>query len=150
MAHPDPNLGDVRGRPYTERRRLMLELLEHVPPPIQAVPATDDRETALIWFEVLQQQGIEGIVAKGASSTYRGGQRLWEKVRHSETVDAPVPASPASPASRASPELRPAPATSSSGFLTDASRVSTADSAAFRAGRSLPSGNRPGRRSPYA
>ncbi|MFF4392774.1 ATP-dependent DNA ligase [Streptomyces sp. NPDC001552] len=90
MAHPDPNLGDVRGRPYTERRRLMLELLEHVPPPIQAVPATDHRETAPIWFEMLQQQGIEGIVAKGASSTYRGGQRLWEKVRHSETVDAPV------------------------------------------------------------
>ncbi|MFI1652108.1 hypothetical protein ACH4XT_34985 [Streptomyces avidinii] len=90
IAHPDPNLGDVRGRPYTERRRLMLELLEHVAPPIQAVPATEDRETALIWFEVLQQQGIEGIVAKRASSTYRGGQRLWEKVRHSETVDAPV------------------------------------------------------------
>ncbi|MFJ5026092.1 ATP-dependent DNA ligase [Streptomyces goshikiensis] len=90
LAHPDPALGDVRGRSYVERRRLMLALLEHVGPPIQAVPATDDRETALIWYQALQEQGIEGIVAKRGASPYRGGQRLWEKVRHSETVDADV------------------------------------------------------------
>ncbi|MEU9237124.1 ATP-dependent DNA ligase [Streptomyces subrutilus] len=69
LAHPD--LGDVRGRPYTERRRLLLELLEDVGPPIQAVPATDDREVALVWYEVLQEQAIEGIVAKRGLSPYR-------------------------------------------------------------------------------
>ncbi|MFE9222316.1 hypothetical protein ACFYN3_39205 [Streptomyces lavendulae] len=90
IAHPDPRLGDVRGRPYVERRRLLLELLEDVGPPLQPVPATDDREIAMTWYQVLQDQGIEGVVAKRGISTYRGGQRLWEKLRHSETVDADV------------------------------------------------------------
>ncbi|MEV0990940.1 ATP-dependent DNA ligase [Streptomyces sp. NPDC049949] len=86
LAHPD--LGDVRGRPYVERRGLLLELLEGVGPPIQAVPATDDRDVALVWYEVLKEQGIEGIVGKRADSPYRGGRRIWQKVRHSEVVDA--------------------------------------------------------------
>lgn len=88
LVHPD--LGTVTGRPYAERRRLLLELLEDVGPPIQPVPATDDRDTALVWYEVLQEQGIEGLVAKRALSPYRGGQRIWQKVRHSEVVDAEV------------------------------------------------------------
>ncbi|MFF1359641.1 hypothetical protein [Streptomyces sp. NPDC058297] len=33
LAHPE--LGDVRSRPYTERRALLLDLLHDVPPPIQ-------------------------------------------------------------------------------------------------------------------
>ncbi|MET9852187.1 DNA ligase [Streptomyces sp. NPDC006450] len=88
LAHPV--LGDVRGRPYAERRRLLLEVLEEVGPPIQAVPATDDRDTALVWYESLQEQGIEGLVAKRAVSPYRGGQRIWQKIRHTQTVDADV------------------------------------------------------------
>ncbi|MFG2394800.1 hypothetical protein ACGFYF_38870 [Streptomyces lavendulae] len=54
IAHPDPSLGDVRGRPYVERRRLLLELLEDVGPPLQPVPATDDREVAMTCYQVLQ------------------------------------------------------------------------------------------------
>ncbi len=88
LAHPE--WGDVRARPYLERRGLLLGLLEGVGPPIQAVPATDDVEVARAWFEHLQAQGVEGIVAKRASSPYRASGRVWSKVRHSETVDAPV------------------------------------------------------------
>ncbi|MGP3771816.1 ATP-dependent DNA ligase [Streptomyces sp. SDT5-1] len=80
---------DLRGRPYTERRAALLNVLVDVPPPIQAVPATDDVTVARVWFEQLQAQGIEGIVAKRASSPYRAGH-IWKKVRHSETVDAHV------------------------------------------------------------
>ncbi len=29
-------------------------------------------------------------MAKRALSPYRGGQRIWQKIRHSETVDVPV------------------------------------------------------------
>lgn len=87
IAHPE--LGDVRGRPYVERRRLMLELLEDVGPPIQPVPATDDRETALIWYEVLQDQGIEGLVAKrGTSRTVVGKARGPPTAQTSASVDA--------------------------------------------------------------
>lgn len=83
LAHPE--LGDVRGRPYTERRALLLDLLHDVPPPIQAVPATDDPEVAPDWYDTLQGQGIEGVVCKRALPPYRAG-RIWKKVRHSDTV----------------------------------------------------------------
>lgn len=80
---------DLRARPYLERRAALLQVLEEVGPPIQAVPATDDPETARIWFDSLVDQGIEGVVAKRAGGVYRPG-RIWKKVRHSETVDADV------------------------------------------------------------
>lgn len=84
-----PTQGDVRSRTYSERRALLLDVLADVPPPLQAVPATDDPTVAQVWYDTLQEQGIEGIVAKRASSTYRAG-RIWQKVRHAETVDAEV------------------------------------------------------------
>ncbi|MER5888899.1 hypothetical protein ABT160_34160 [Streptomyces sp. NPDC001941] len=87
LAHPVH--GDVRPRPYTERRALLLDVLSGLGPPIQPVPATDDRETALVWYENLLDQGIEGVVAKRGSGAYRAG-RIWQKVRHAETVDAAV------------------------------------------------------------
>ncbi len=43
----------------------------------------------MTWYEALQEQGLEGIVAKRGSSLYRPG-RIWQKIRHSETVDAEV------------------------------------------------------------
>ncbi|MFI9781383.1 hypothetical protein ACIHCV_43430 [Streptomyces sp. NPDC051956] len=48
---------DVRGHPYIERRDLLLDLLHDVPPPIQAVPATDDPEVAQLWYDTLRDQG---------------------------------------------------------------------------------------------
>ncbi|MEV3926441.1 MULTISPECIES: ATP-dependent DNA ligase [Actinomycetes] len=87
LAHPE--LGDIRARPYTERRSLLLQLLEDIGPPIQAVPATDDIEVARAWYDHLQEQGVEGVVAKRATAPYRAG-RIWMKVRHSDTVDAEV------------------------------------------------------------
>ncbi|MFB6717030.1 hypothetical protein ACFCZY_37090 [Streptomyces sp. NPDC056237] len=82
IQHPDPAIGDLRSRPYTERRAYMLELLADLGPPTQAVPATDDREVALHWYEALQEQGIEGIVAKRAGASYRAGRHGWVKVRN--------------------------------------------------------------------
>ncbi|MGA4867171.1 DNA ligase [Streptomyces lavendulocolor] len=90
LHHPDPELGDVRPRPYVERRRVLLDLLADVPPPIQVVPATDDYDTAVLWIEALEPQGIEGVVAKPGRSAYRGGDRIWQKVRHTEVVDVAV------------------------------------------------------------
>lgn len=85
--------GDVRARPYTERRGLLLEVLESLsrPSPIQVVSATDDREVAQAWCDTLQDTGVEGVVAKPAGSPYRAGRSSsWRKVRHAETVDADV------------------------------------------------------------
>ncbi|MEV5854605.1 ATP-dependent DNA ligase [Streptomyces anulatus] len=85
-----PQLGQTTQLPYTERRASLLDLLHDIPPPIQAVPATDDRTVAVAWYEGLQEQGIEGIVAKKGSASYPAGRRDWIKVRHAETEDALV------------------------------------------------------------
>ncbi|WP_228994364.1 DNA ligase [Streptomyces sp. DH8] len=85
LQHPVE--GDVRGRPYTERRALLVDLLAAVGPPIQAVPTTDDYEVARAWYESLTAQGVEGLVAKRGSAGYPGGRRGWVKVRHAETED---------------------------------------------------------------
>ncbi|MFE3033074.1 DNA ligase [Streptomyces canus] len=85
--------GDVRGRPYTERRAMLLDVLAGLPSPssIQAVSATDDPEVARAWYDSLQPTGVEGVVAKLATSPYRAGRSSsWKKVRHAETVDAEV------------------------------------------------------------
>ncbi|WP_309029328.1 ATP-dependent DNA ligase [Streptomyces alfalfae] len=82
---------DLRRHPYVERRAALLDVLASQPPPIQAVPATDDPGIARAWIEQLAGQGIEGVVAKRAESPYRAGRSpAWRKLRHSETVDAQV------------------------------------------------------------
>lgn len=51
--------GDVRPRPYSERRAALLNLLTELPTntPIQAVSATTDRDTALTWYNALHNRG---------------------------------------------------------------------------------------------
>ncbi|WP_306324126.1 MULTISPECIES: DNA ligase [unclassified Streptomyces] len=88
---------DLRGLPYVDRRARLLDVLEGTGPPIQAVPATDEVDVAETWLRVLPEQGIEGVVAKRASSPYRAG-RIWSKTRVSDTVDAEVLGYTGSPA----------------------------------------------------
>ncbi|MFI0242987.1 hypothetical protein [Streptomyces sp. NPDC016845] len=80
---------DLRGRPYLERRTALQDVLEPLGPPLQAVPATDDIDIARVWFDVLPEQGVEGIVAKRTTGLYRP-DGSWRKVRHSEPVHAVV------------------------------------------------------------
>ncbi|WP_353962590.1 DNA ligase [Streptomyces sp. NBC_00378] len=90
LQHPDPAIGDCRSRPYTERSAFLLQLLSDVGPPIQAVPASDDRDVAMLWYDTLREQGIEGIVCKRGGAGYPSGRRGWAKVRHTDTADALV------------------------------------------------------------
>ncbi|MFJ4710645.1 ATP-dependent DNA ligase [Streptomyces sp. NPDC088785] len=82
--------GDLRGLPYRERRSRLVGVLGPLGPPLQAVPATTDRATALDWYEALVATGVEGLVAKRVDGPYRGGRRSWLKLRHSDTKDAVV------------------------------------------------------------
>ncbi|MFE1953546.1 ATP-dependent DNA ligase [Streptomyces sp. NPDC059524] len=82
--------GDLRRRPYAERRARLVGMLGPLGPPLQAVPSTTDRETALTWYETLPERGIEGLVAKRVGDPYPGGRRGWLKLRHSDTRDAVV------------------------------------------------------------
>ncbi|MFC8260194.1 DUF6193 family natural product biosynthesis protein [Streptomyces sp. NPDC057291] len=70
----------VLGFATTTRPRLAtvgpcLSALAEVGPPIQPVPATDDRDVAEHWYETLQAQGLEGVVAKRGTAAYPSGHR---------------------------------------------------------------------------
>jgi len=74
---------DLRTRPYLERRERLLELVGILGPPIQPVPATTSRVTALDWWERWTPEvGIEGLMVKHLDGAYRGGARDWRKYKH--------------------------------------------------------------------
>lgn len=82
---------DVRELPLAQRWELLTAALEEAGPQVQRVLATTDREQALIWYEALVGQGVEGLVCKGLASRYRPRDaKSWVKVRHSDTRDAAV------------------------------------------------------------
>ncbi|MFE6159570.1 ATP-dependent DNA ligase [Streptomyces sp. NPDC056486] len=81
---------DCRALPYEERRARLVRILGPLGPPLQPVPMTTDRETALTWYETLPATGIEGLVIKRLDGAYRGAARAWLKLRHSDTRDAVV------------------------------------------------------------
>ncbi|AKN68712.1 hypothetical protein QR97_01840 [Streptomyces sp. PBH53] len=90
LHHPEH--GDTRGWSYVRRRQLLEQLLEEygIVPPIQAVPSTTNATLAARWYDTLQALGVEGLMIKAGSSTYKGGSRQWRKLRHAETVDAAI------------------------------------------------------------
>ncbi|MFE2500160.1 DNA ligase [Streptomyces scopuliridis] len=87
LAHPEA--GDLRPRPYTERRQVLLDVLAGVGPPIEPVWSTTDPGEALLWYEALEGTGVEGLVAKPLRSAYKAG-RIWSKIRHADTVETIV------------------------------------------------------------
>ncbi|MFI0020069.1 ATP-dependent DNA ligase [Streptomyces griseus] len=90
LAHPDHGGDALAARPYTERRTVLEDVLQDVGPPLQPVLATSNRDTALEWYETLQPQGVEGIVAKPDTAYPFGGRSVWRKIRHADTTDAKV------------------------------------------------------------
>ena len=55
---------------------------------MQLSPITDDFDTAKKWQVDYAGTGIEGLVAKGAATTYRGGFRGWQKFKQRTTEEA--------------------------------------------------------------
>ncbi len=78
---------DLSRRPFTERRAA-LETLD-LPAPVQLSPVYPDGD--LIWAAT-RAQGLEGVVAKRATSTYQPGRRSgdWLKAVHHTTRTALV------------------------------------------------------------
>jgi len=61
------------------------DLAQQWRPPLQASPFTEDRAEALEWMQALAPMGIEGVLAKRATSRYTRGAE-WLKVRFRETM----------------------------------------------------------------
>jgi bifunctional non-homologous end joining protein LigD len=79
---------DLRGAPLEERRRA-LESLELPPNMLRSDAVLGDGHTL---FEAARQHGLEGIIAKRATSPYRPGIRSadWQKIKVRKRLEAVV------------------------------------------------------------
>ena len=85
-------LGDrsLLDAPLSERRRLLEEALASPAPSIHLTPGTFDRQLAADWFSRFEGAGLDGVMAKGAESTYQPNKRAALKVKHLRTADCVV------------------------------------------------------------
>jgi len=81
---------DLRERPYTERRALLVDALADARPPVHLTPATDDVTVAAQWFDRFEGAGLDGVVAKRVDVAYRENERVMLKVKHQRTADCVV------------------------------------------------------------
>jgi len=81
---------DLRPEPFASRRRRLAHVLEHAEAPIYLTPATTDPSVAGDWFSRFEGAGLDGVVAKPGSLTYREGERVMLKVKHERTADCVV------------------------------------------------------------
>jgi ATP-dependent DNA ligase len=81
---------DLRGEPFEERRTVLEQVLSDAVPPIHLSPRTDDPEVAAGWLDHFDVAGLDGVVAKRLSSSYRSGEREMLKVKRLRTADCVV------------------------------------------------------------
>jgi ATP-dependent DNA ligase len=82
--------GDLRARPFRERRARLEQALARSAPPVLLTPATTDRALADQWFERFEGAGLDGVVAKPLDGRYEEGKRTMLKVKHLRTADCVV------------------------------------------------------------
>ena len=81
---------DLRERPFEERRRLLVEAMAGVEPPLHLTPATTDHGVAAEWFRRFEGAGLDGLIAKPIGDPYVENKRTQLKVKHVRTADAVV------------------------------------------------------------
>src|ERR1035438_6757141 len=80
---------DLRERPLTDRRSGLMRAVASSPA-VGVTPQTTDPDEAATCFTRYEGAGLDGVVAKEPSGTYRPGERRWVKVKHLRTVDCVV------------------------------------------------------------
>jgi len=81
---------DVRREPMEARRALLESVLGQVDPPVHLTPVTLDRSVAQRWLAEFEGAGLDGVIAKSASSPYEPGKRTMVKIKHARTADCVV------------------------------------------------------------
>jgi ATP-dependent DNA ligase len=81
---------DYTRRPFSERRAALVDALADSGPSIHVAPATTNPETARRWFEEFEGVGLDGLVAKPLTITYRPNKRVMFKIKHERTADCVV------------------------------------------------------------
>jgi len=79
---------DLRGRPFSERRKV----LEGLDLPSGLIRADIVAENGLTLYTAVQEHHLEGIIAKKTASPYRPGVRSpdWQKIKVRQTLEAVV------------------------------------------------------------
>jgi ATP-dependent DNA ligase len=80
---------DLCEEPF-ERRREQLDAGITPNASVRIAPRTRDRAEAARWFEEFEGAGLDGLVVKDVTGTYRPGDRGWLKVKHLRTADCAV------------------------------------------------------------
>jgi ATP-dependent DNA ligase len=78
---------DARSRRLRERRALLEQLASDWTPPLSLSPWTTDLDLARHWFKDMPTAGLEGLIIKGDSQPYLGGQRVWLKYKRRSEMD---------------------------------------------------------------
>ncbi|NAS21676.1 ATP-dependent DNA ligase [Herbidospora sp. NEAU-GS84] len=87
LALGDESLID---RPFSERRRLLVEATAKAGDSIRLTPITTNQEQALEWFEMFEGAGLDGIIVKPGGLPYEQDKRVMFKVKHERTCDVVV------------------------------------------------------------
>jgi len=75
---------------FGERRDRLEKALADARPPVFLTPVTDDHALAEQWFDTFEGAGLDGVVCKARSVTYRPDERVMLKVKHERTADCVV------------------------------------------------------------
>jgi ATP-dependent DNA ligase len=81
---------DLTGRPFSERRAMLVQALSAAKAPVYCTPATSDLATAQGWFGIFEGAGLDGVVAKPLDGVYLPDKRTMFKVKHARTADCVV------------------------------------------------------------
>src|SRR3954454_3600669 len=76
-------------RPFGERRALLEQRVQPTSS-VHLTPATGDPTTAATWFTDFEGAGLDGVIVKPLSLTYRQDERVMFKVKHERTADCVV------------------------------------------------------------
>ena len=81
---------DYSGRPFSERRAALVDVLSGAGPSIHLTPATTDITEAQRWFTEFEGAGLDGVVAKPLDGRYQPDKRVMFKIKHERTADCVV------------------------------------------------------------
>jgi ATP-dependent DNA ligase len=81
---------DLRAMGQLERRERLEKAMHGIKPPVHVSPATRDKAVAADWFERFEGAGLDGVMAKPETLTYRPGKRAMLKIKHQRTADCVV------------------------------------------------------------
>jgi ATP-dependent DNA ligase len=81
---------DLRNVAFQKRRQRLEQLLKGAKPPLHLTPATENPTIAKDWFQRFEGAGLDGVMAKSASSAYVPAKRVMLKIKHQRDCDCVV------------------------------------------------------------